>query len=235
MSKREKPLRVAYFLKEFPLLSETFVLNEIIELKRQGLDIVIFSLRKPNESVIHEEAEELARKTHYIESLVKLSKFKKAYTYLYSHLCFLVSNPLRYLRAIWFACTRADLKAFRFAGYCALVLRKFKIDHIHTHFAVDASEFAMMISMISGIPYSFTPHAYDIYINPKLIKEKINFAEFVITKTEYNKEFLKAKYPGIDVNKIHVLHYGIDVPKFSPRNIIRVENSFLPYCLWLEW
>jgi len=216
MFQRKKPLKVAYLLDVFPTLSETFILNEIIELKRQSVDISVFSLKKPNEDVIHKEAEDLARETCYIRNLLNSGKFRRLYTYLYAHLYFLISSPLRYLKAFWFAYTKG-VGVFKSVAYYALVLREFEIGHIHTHFAALASEYAMLISMISGIPYSFTPHAYDIFINPRLVREKVDLAEFVISKTEYNKRFLKEKYPGIEGDKIHVIHYGIDLERFNPR------------------
>src|SRR5262245_25538310 len=47
------PLRVAYVLKKYPRLSETFILNEILELERQGVEITIFSLRRPDDGRFH--------------------------------------------------------------------------------------------------------------------------------------------------------------------------------------
>src|SRR6266536_697785 len=42
--------RIGYVLKMFPRLSETFILNEILELERQGLSLSIFSLKRPEAS-----------------------------------------------------------------------------------------------------------------------------------------------------------------------------------------
>ena len=44
---------VGYIVKMFPRVSETFILNEILELERQGLSLRIFSLKRPTESVVH--------------------------------------------------------------------------------------------------------------------------------------------------------------------------------------
>src|SRR5882724_5407221 len=48
-----QPMRVGYVLKMFPRLSETFILNEVLELERQGLELRIFSLKRPAEAVFH--------------------------------------------------------------------------------------------------------------------------------------------------------------------------------------
>src|SRR5262249_20613250 len=50
-----QPVRVGYILKMFPRLSETFILNEILELERQGLGLKIFSLKLPADSVQHDQ------------------------------------------------------------------------------------------------------------------------------------------------------------------------------------
>src|SRR5262249_59916202 len=46
-------LRVGYVLKVFPRLSETFVINEICELQRQGVAVEIFSLHAAPADVPH--------------------------------------------------------------------------------------------------------------------------------------------------------------------------------------
>ena len=54
MTQRQLPSRrVAYLLKRFPRLSETFILHEILELERQGLDLHLFSIMNPGEEMVH--------------------------------------------------------------------------------------------------------------------------------------------------------------------------------------
>lgn len=45
--------KVGYVLKRFPRLSETFILNELLELRRQGVEVEIFSLLKPPHEARH--------------------------------------------------------------------------------------------------------------------------------------------------------------------------------------
>lgn len=215
MTKDKSTRKVAYLLGVFPLLSETFILNEILELKRQGINVIIFSMGKPKDSIIHPEAAELARETHYVN---ERSKLKKVLDLLFAHGYFFLKNPVHYLRVLWFACgiDKQAFSVFLRAFYVSLVLKRSKVESIHTHFASSTAEYAMLISKIIKIPYSLTPHAADIFKKPRLIKEKVNFAEFVISKTEYNKGFLKEKYPEIDEDKIRVVHYGVDLERFAP-------------------
>jgi hypothetical protein len=45
--------RVAFVLKGYPRLSETFIAQEIHALERRGLDVLIVSLRHPTDSTTH--------------------------------------------------------------------------------------------------------------------------------------------------------------------------------------
>lgn len=45
--------RIAYTLKTYPRFSETFIVNEILELERQGVDVRIYSLGKPDDGRFH--------------------------------------------------------------------------------------------------------------------------------------------------------------------------------------
>ena len=45
--------RIAYIVNVFPEFSETFIANEITELKRRGVEIAILSHRTPVESLRH--------------------------------------------------------------------------------------------------------------------------------------------------------------------------------------
>src|SRR5437870_5515286 len=46
--------RVAYVVNVFPKLSETFIANELAELRRRGVEVRILSLRRPAEDLRHE-------------------------------------------------------------------------------------------------------------------------------------------------------------------------------------
>src|ERR1043166_3126966 len=48
------PCRVAYVLNMFPKLSETFIAYELMELRRRGVEILVFSLRHPTDSIRHD-------------------------------------------------------------------------------------------------------------------------------------------------------------------------------------
>lgn len=48
------PRRVAYVVGTFPKLSETFILGELAELGRRGIDVRVLSLKQPQDTVVHD-------------------------------------------------------------------------------------------------------------------------------------------------------------------------------------
>ena len=45
--------RVAFILKGYPRLSETFIAQEILALERRGFRLQLFSLRHPTDPAVH--------------------------------------------------------------------------------------------------------------------------------------------------------------------------------------
>src|SRR5690349_4198973 len=58
--------RVAFVLKMFPRLSETFILNEVLELENQGLPLHIFSLKRPADAVLHAQTRSVRSPITYL-------------------------------------------------------------------------------------------------------------------------------------------------------------------------
>ena len=75
--------------------------------------------------------------------------------------------------------------------------------------------------MITGISYSFTGHAYDIFkdrVNPKALARKVEKARFVITISDFNKSLLERRFEGAEA-KIHRVYNGIDLARFAPNGV----------------
>ena len=102
-------------------------------------------------------------------------------------------------------------------------------DLIHAHFAANPASWALKISQLFDIPFVFTTHAYDIYINPDVesLREKFKSARKVITISEYNKDYLQNLLGQEFDEKIEVIRCGIDLNKFkhiqrTPKDIIKI-------------
>ena len=93
------------------------------------------------------------------------------------------------------------------------------VGHLHVHFALNATTIALVVARLTKITFSFTAHANDIFVNPILLRDKINEAKFIIAISDYNKRFLYNILPDQGTcDKTHIVHCGIDVQHFSAPN-----------------
>src|SRR3954452_19598466 len=84
------------------------------------------------------------------------------------------------------------------------------VRHLHAHFAHGTTTITWLAACITGLPFSFTGHARDIYapeLNPKgWLKRKLEAARFVVTCTEANVEHLRRIAPKA---RIHLVYHGL--------------------------
>ena len=145
--RREVPLRVGYVLKRFPRLTETFILNEMLELERQGAIVEVFSLREPRDEPRHPDLARLNATIHYLTSSLPADPCEEnAFEALWR------GKPVDKAR-----------KLRRQAARISSIASAVGLDHLHAHFASDAATVALIAGQLSAIPVSFTAHARDIY------------------------------------------------------------------------
>ncbi|MCX7823655.1 MAG: glycosyltransferase family 4 protein [Syntrophobacterales bacterium] len=213
--------RLGMVLKGFPRISETFISNEILAMEKMGLNIGIFSLRKPREPFAHKSVAKIKASVAYLPEYI-LPFWK---ILLKSNTRLFLSNPLRYLIPFLSALRRSfitssplvpTIRHFLQGGYLA---RNYLIDHsihhLHAHFAHTPTSVALFASELARIPFSFTAHAKDIYTShPVKLRYKISKAQFVITCTEYNRKYL-IKIANGSPTPIYRIYHGIDLSLFS--------------------
>ncbi len=218
---------VVYLLEAFPKLSETFILNEMLEMRRQGIDVRIYSLDQLNESTVHKEALPLIKDTVYLDKIGKKEK-------LLSLLYLLLTGPLRAFKTFRYVSGKnaEELKwSLRTSFFLAREVQRLGARHIHAHFALEAAEHAMLVSMLSGVPYSMAPHAIDIYVFQKFLRDKMNHAAFIATECQYSKDYLAHYNPQYPKERIHVQRLGFNPDTFKSRGNIDKKASNTPFQL----
>jgi len=213
MGDHTKVKKILYVLDIFPKLSETFVLNEMVELTKRGHEIKIFSLSRPNEKITNNGIKEFnflektlyPQRKHIIDSIFN----PKFYYYLWLLLSLLASRENRS-----FMTKRRILKIICLS---AVTGRFEDCDIIHSHFAWDASLYGLLLGEALGKPFTFTAHAHEIFRDPDvpLLRRKMKQAACVITPSMYNKKYLE-ELTGIHDSNIHVIRATIDADKFIP-------------------
>ena len=57
---------LAYLVKEFPVVSETFILNEILGLEERDVPVAVFSLRPPDDERMHRDVSRVQAPVEYV-------------------------------------------------------------------------------------------------------------------------------------------------------------------------
>jgi len=210
---REKTA-VGYVVRKFPVLSETFILNEILALEAMGVKVEIFSLAPTRDPRFHEGICRLQASVHYVPGLDDKSALLRYTRRLAAR------NPGLYRRQLMkvLAARRPKL-IWRFlqASWVAERARRTGVRHLHAHFANRSTTVAQQASRLLGIPFSFTAHAFDIYrdADHEVIARKMADARFAVTVSDYNVQFLKSLANGHPV-RVELVRNGIDMSRFSP-------------------
>lgn len=206
---------VAFILKGYPRLSETFIAQEIRALETRGLNIHIYSLRLPTDRVFHPIHHEIEAPVTYLPE------------YLYK-------EPRRLWRA-WLAMRHkpgyqkakkaaiADFKRtfhirqFRRLGQAIIMAHELpeSVHWIHAHFMHAAASTARLVAMMKEMPWSLSGHAIDIWTFPAWDNaQKLKECAWAVTCTERNLNYLRSLAP--DQNRIDLVYHGLDFSRFPP-------------------
>jgi colanic acid/amylovoran biosynthesis glycosyltransferase len=224
--------KIAYIISRFPTVSETFILYEMLELTRLGMDIDVFPLIHQPGSVVHTEVAAIAPKVHYYKYL-SLNTIR-------DHSYWFRAKPKTYLQTIAHALLQ-NVRSPKFFSRAVIVvllsarfarkIKELEIQHIHAHAATHPTLMAYIVSRLTDVPYSFTAHSSDIYFNQTMLGEKIRQACFVVTISKYNVDFLNKNFPDISLGKLYVIHCGIDPAKFKMRTEKRASGPIRVICV----
>ena len=216
---QEAPKTLAYILKGYPRISETFISNEILLLEKLNFQMHLFPMRQPRESFSHASVKEIKAEVSYLPTEL----FENLPKLLVPNVLLAAKHPIRYLKTVRLAAQgrpknkRATLKHLFQAGYMSYyhLTGNTKIGHLHGHFAHSPTSVTRFAASFSGLPYSFTAHAKDIYTSKReKLRQRIEEAEFVITCTKHNQEYLE-EVKGNCTTPIHCIYHGIDLSLFQ--------------------
>jgi len=221
-------LKIAYILKMYPRFSETFIVNEILELERQGVDVRIYSLRKPDDGRFHPALARVKANVIYAPQYPQMEPERVQA----AHAALQDAVPVRYAAARQKAVDRGEdyaLKRFLQAGVIAEHLRRNPVDALHAHFGSSATRVASIVTKLTGIPYSFTAHAKDIFheaVTASSLQRKISGARFVVTVSRYNERYLE-KLRGDQPGDVRALYNGIDLDHFQPDPAVHRQDNLI--------
>ena len=210
-------LRVAYLLSRFPKLTETFILYEMLELKRQGVQVTVHALVRESAEQAHPEARQLMPEVEFVHGPLAIFR---------AQLSWLRRKPAVYL-GLWLSALTGNLRSPRFllrglatvpmAAYLATRMEATGTNHVHAHWATHSALAAMAAAKLLGVAYSFTAHAHDLYVNRSMLGQKVRDAAFVATISDYNRSLLASLYPDAR-DKVAVIRCGVNVDELNPES-----------------
>ncbi len=204
---------VAFILKGYPRLSETFIAQEIRALEQAGLAISIISLRHPTDSHRHPIHLEIEAPVSYLPEYLSRQPLRLWRGWRRARRMV----GYRAARQVWFDDLRRDLSANRMRRFGqALVLAAElnpAIGHLHAHFLHTPSSVTRYAALITGLPWSCSAHAKDIWTSPEWEKrEKLASCHWAVTCAAASFDHLNALAPR---GRVELVYHGLDFSRFS--------------------
>ncbi len=205
----DRPEKIGYVLKMYPRFSETFIVNEVLALEAAGAALQIVSLRTPTDGRFHESLAEVRAPVTYLRhSGIRAADVWLALAAAQAELP-AVPGCLDELLAVPVVDAVQALELAR-------LVRSEGLTHLHAHFGSVATTVARLACLLTGVPYTFTAHAKDIFhesVEPADLTRKLTGAAAVVTVSDYNLEFLRSTY-GAAADRVTRLYNGLDLSRF---------------------
>ncbi|MCP3915352.1 MAG: colanic acid biosynthesis glycosyltransferase WcaL [bacterium] len=221
--------RVAYLLKKFPRLSETFVLGEILAQEALGTDVVVFSRRKPDDELRHPALAGVRAPVELIGGESRPDPWRELFVEGESSADLIerLGGLVRELAP--FDHPRLS-SLFGEALYLLRRTRELGVEHVHVHFATEAALVAMMAHELGGPSYSITAHAKDIYrstVDRDQLDMVVERSAFTVTVCDANVRYLRERLSPVVSRRVRRLYNGIDLASFAYTPADREENHVL--------
>jgi glycosyltransferase involved in cell wall biosynthesis len=191
-------LTVAYVVDEWITLSQTFIRNEIAELRRMGVEVHIVALRHGDVEPPEAEAARFLSDRQPGSALGRVAA--------------IAGHPIAALRLRRTQLSmRPERLPFRAViPAVAAELRAEGIQWVHAHFGWAGAGVAEGLAALCGVGWSFTAHAHDIFVANEHFRGKARRADRVVTVCEYNRGEIAAMVHL--PRPVEVVVCGVEVP-----------------------
>ena len=218
-----KALSVIYLANSFPETVESYVGEEIRELRKHGIHVVPCAVRRPKSGPA---------------TLLEWNE---------TRYCFPI-NVVTAVLATWTLCRHArrlqDLFRRILGGeeslgrqirtiahtwlgaYLAVLTRDQEVHHIHVHHGYFSAWIGMVAARIVGASFSMTLHGSDLLVRADYLDAKLANCRFCYTVSEFNRQYLVSRYPQIDPGKVLLRRLGVDVTLWRPHGQMPARDTF---------
>lgn len=231
-------MRIAYLASHYPAVSHTFVMREVLALRRLGVQVETFSIHRTPESQLLAEADREADRTTTAILPIRPG------TLLATHARACACSPARYLSTLALALRLAPpgvrghlWQLFYFAEAIVLWERAnaLGVRHFHAQFADVATDVALLVVHYGGAGWSWSlaVHGPVEFYNVKLYRlaEKVRRAMLVIAISHFGRSQLMTLTDPEGWDRIHTVRCGIEPARFQPREVTTDESSGHVLCV----
>lgn len=221
--------KVAFIFSRFPSIWQSYLSREILGLYHKGLPLLILSLKNKKKIRVQSEALEIENRV----KILRPPQFSILHL-LIANGYFAIREAKKYFRTLYTIGRKTGIAnimtflknmiVFFYSAYFAWALRKENVKHIHASHGNSPALAAFVISDLTGIPFSFSGHANDIYSVDRLLKEKVGRAKFVIACTVEALNYLRKSCSKKDEKLGFVNYHGIRLDKFH----FKEERPLMP-------
>ena len=211
---------IAVILKGYPRLSETFIAQELHALEGRGVNLALFSLRRPTDREAHPIHAEIRAPVSYLPE-------------------YLHQEPARVWRgwrrarrlpgyrdalATWWRDFRRDptRSRLRRLGQAFVLAAELPGDvvQLHAHFLHTPASVTRYAALLRRLPWSCSAHAKDIWTTPEWEKrEKLDACAWMTTCTDVNARHLYGLAPA--GRPVDLIYHGLDTRRFPPPSAAR--------------
>lgn len=198
---------IAYILLWFPKPSETFIFSEVVGLLNMGWPIRVFSLYGKLEKDMSPDMRAVSGMVYSMGLRVSwLLPFDFLF-WLFRMPRIVVSMFVEILMRRWRDWEQFGENYWAFFGgfHLARIMKDSGVRHIHAPWANGPATSAWVVSILTGIPFSFSARAGDIYPEDGALADKIKAAVFVRSENRANLDYL-ARFAGDYADKLCVVY-----------------------------
>ncbi len=206
---------LAVLVHEFPKLSETFVLADLLALEQRGVRLHVFSLRRPAGDLVQDSTTRLSAPVEYLPEVSgrQLSLLSRAV-----HASLLARSPARYAAGLAEIYASPDYSKLRLrqAALLARGLLGLGAPPLYIHFAHKPATVGRFASLMLGNPFAVSAHAVDVWASPpKELRVKLRDASVVLSCYEEAQQHLE-RLVGRHT-PVRLVRHGVDVPEHVQR------------------
>jgi glycosyltransferase involved in cell wall biosynthesis len=210
---------LAVLVHEFPKLSETFVLADLLALEERGVRLHVFSLRQPQADLAQDGVAGLRAPVEY---LPEVSGRQRTLLTRAVNMAMFVRDPRRYAAGLAEVYASPDFSRARFqqAVLLSRALMRLGTPPLYVHFAHRPATVGRFASLLLGTPFAVSAHAVDVWTSPaRELRVRLGDASVVLSCYEEAREYLARLTAGR--TPVALVRHGVDIPT----DPMRAEDS----------